>query len=163
MDYLGTDCPGFGLNIIKNHLIMSAASQIRRFGCIMNADSGTFERLMKFVKKVDVTVGVSRANNGQEEVFVRSAAREAHCAEQIIFDLEVSTNSMSSSSSHSSKVHPSREPGTRAKSGKHFEFGSGRPWASLAISLEKGCAGPAMSIKIIFVEAAFSSQRSLDL
>ena len=156
MDVLGDDCPGNGMNIIKFHHIMAAVSQIRRFGCVMNADTGIYERLMKFIKSLDERVGRSRDDNGNEECFVRSSVTEADRADQLIID---STKPASSSSpSSSSSGQSTCEPGKRTKSGNYFIVGSGHAWSSLVNSLVQGSAGPALSDTVI--EGALGTLRN---
>jgi hypothetical protein len=158
MDVLGDDCPGNGMNIIKFHHIMAAVSQIRRFGCVMNADTGIYERLMKFIKSLDERVGRSRDDNGNEECFVRSSVTEADRADQLIIDSTKPASSSSPSSSSSSSGPSTCEPGKRTKSGNYFIVGSGHAWSSLVNSLVQGSAGPALSDTVI--EGALGTLRN---
>ena len=68
--------PGDGMNIPKFHDLMSAALHIIMFGCLMNGDTGVFERMMKHIKRHDVLVGRSRANDGSVDVFTTASAAE---------------------------------------------------------------------------------------
>ena len=77
MLYMGNDyVPGDGMDIPKFHDLMSAAYSIVRFGCLMNGDTGVFERMMKHIKRHDVLVGRSRANDGSVRVFTTASAAE---------------------------------------------------------------------------------------
>ena len=69
-------CPGEGMNIIKFHDFLSIPGLIREFGCMMNLDTGTFERRMKHVKRVDEQTKKTRSDDGREHVFLRSVAQD---------------------------------------------------------------------------------------
>ena len=150
MDVLGpTNTPGVGMNIPKFHDLMSAAYHIVRFGCLMNGDTGSMERMMKHIKRHDERVGRSRANDGSVTVFTVASAAE--------FDgvLEATEDYDEDDSDCVSKV-------TRTFLGAHvdprtsFQYSSGSAifmlectmWTTMQLNLRSGMNGPAVEPRV---------------
>ena len=65
---------GEGMNCFKAHDLASAAYNIRRIGCLLNADASCFERCNKGLKDNDKRIGTSRANDGSSMLLKRAVA-----------------------------------------------------------------------------------------
>lgn len=81
------------MNCFKTHDFASVAADMRRIGCMLNADTSAFERRMKSVRKHDRLIAVSRSNDGSEKLLTRGMANEMNSQAEARMRAELAASS----------------------------------------------------------------------